>query len=515
MIGRFRLLAWSGVALAPLCALALFLGGILDDPSWAAPVFHFYVVSFTCLLAIGLALLMLVAGQQLRDVRVFFMALAFLGIAGLFLTHALTTPGVLARGDNPWVGFSARLSLLAGAIFFALGTRRWSPTSQAWVNRHQTAIVLATFLALIVFGAVALRSSLNNVAADNPTSPESGYSYSEAPETGAAAVAPRSPDDLAGAIILALESPGLGNALGAATLGLLLVVCVRQARLYRLAPSPTLAGFLVSAIFLFQAQLSMSIAPTWHASWWEYHGLMLAGFGVALLGLVLEYGRGGSLAGVVEGLLIRDTIRQLERGYDEVIVALVEAVEAKDAYTRGHTQRVAVWATRVGEELGLSPERLRVLHRSAMLHDLGKIAVPDSILNKPGRLTPEEVSIIQDHPVRGYLIVRNVRSLRLEIGGIRSHHERLDGSGYPDGLVGEAIPLEARVIAVADVFDALTSARAYRSAGTVEWALEVIEQEAGSKLDPVCVAALGRVVARHRLDVGGAEPAVSANALTG
>jgi HD-GYP domain-containing protein (c-di-GMP phosphodiesterase class II) len=293
-----------------------------------------------------------------------------------------------------------------------------------------------------------------------------------------------------------MGSPVVGFGAAAATLGLLLLVCVRQAQLYRLSRAPTLAGFLVSAIFLFQAQLSMALAPAWHASWWEYHGLMLAGFGAALCGLVLEYSQGGTLAGVVEGLLVRDTIRQLQRGYDEVIIALVEAVEAKDSYTRGHTQRVAELAIRIGVNLGLSPERLRTLHRSAMLHDIGKIGVPDAILNKPGRLTPDEFAVIQEHPVRGHLIVRGVRSLRGELAGIRSHHERLDGSGYPDGLTGAAIPLEARIIAVADVFDALTSARAYRSAMPPERAIEMIDREAGAKLDPACVSALHRVIAQ-------------------
>lgn len=511
-----RLLGWGCIVLAPVVALVLFLSGALRDPTWAVPIFHFYIVSLTCLLAIGLALLMLVAAHQLRDVRVFFMGLAFVGIAGIFLTHALTTPGVLVPGNNPWVGFTARLSLLVGAIFFALATRQWSSAAQRWVNRHQTALALVILLALVAFGGVALRSSLAagtdgaataTASAGYTTSASGADGYTTAASSasyGAVASGPgyavgetgssSAPDDLDDLVALAIASPLLGDVVTVATLALLLLVCVRQGQLYRLSRTPSLAGFLVSAIFLFQAQLSMAITTVWHASWWEYHGLMLAGFGAALFGLLLEYSQGGTLAGVVEGLLVRDTIRQLQRGYDEVIVALVETVEAKDSYTRGHTQRVAETAVRVGIELSLSPERLRILHRSAMLHDIGKIGVPDSILNKPGRLTPEEFAVIQEHPVRGHLIVRNVRSLRYEIGGIRSHHERLDGSGYPDGLIGETIPLEARIIAVADVFDALTSARAYRSPMSVAEAFAIIDREAGTKLDPSCVDALHRVV---------------------
>jgi putative nucleotidyltransferase with HDIG domain len=173
-----------------------------------------------------------------------------------------------------------------------------------------------------------------------------------------------------------------------------------------------------------------------------------------------------------------------------VIVALGGAVEAKDPYTRGHTLRVAELAVRIGQELRLSPERLRVLNRAALLHDIGKIGVPDTILNKPAKLTEDEYAIIKEHPVRGYGMIKHVKSLQRELGGVRHHHERLDGSGYPDGLKGDAIPLDARIIAVADVFDALTSPRPYRDAWPRERALALIDSEAGSKLDARCVHAL-------------------------
>jgi HD-GYP domain-containing protein (c-di-GMP phosphodiesterase class II) len=225
---------------------------------------------------------------------------------------------------------------------------------------------------------------------------------------------------------------------------------------------------------------------------------MLAAFVVVVVGLAMEYKQSGSLDGVVAGLLVRNTIDQLQRGYTEVIVALVNAVEAKDIYTRGHTQRVTDLAVQIGEEMRIAPDRLRILSQAAMLHDIGKIGVPDSILNKTGPLTDAEYEVVKEHPVRGHAIIKEVRSLQPALGGIRHHHERVDGSGYPDGLVGDTIPLEARIIATADVFDALTSARSYRDAWPVSRALEVIQSEAGHGLDPVCVAALGRVLAREQ-----------------
>ena len=504
-----RWLNWSLVVCAPVLLLALLLRGVLPDPRWQLPTFHFYIVSLTSLVAIGLAILMAVAAGQLRDARVFFLALAFLGMAGVFLVHAMTTPGAMMSHRNPWVGFSAYASLLVGAIFLALSTVDWKPAVQRLIVTRMGPIMGLFVSLLVAYGAVAVVStaadhdddahSAGPVAAASAASSGYGYGddygYGAAPATpqqaGQAASGEREPFAFLGDPLVSRVIPGL-------TLALLALVIVRYTMLYRIARLPLIAGFLASAVLLAQAQLSMAItqavARTWYASWWEYHALMLAALCVAIGGLAAEYAQSGSLQGVVEGLLLRDTIARLQRGYTDVIVALVGAVEAKDPYTRGHTQRVAALSVLIGQELRLSPERLRVLGQAAMLHDVGKIGVPDSILNKPGGLTDEEFAVIKDHPARGHAIIKGVRSLHQEIGGVRHHHERLDGSGYPDGLAGEAIPLEARIIAVADVFDALTSSRSYRDAWPRDRALAVIDAEAGTKLDPQCVRALHRVL---------------------
>jgi hypothetical protein len=328
-----------------------------------------------------------------------------------------------------------------------------------------------------------------------------GYGYDqpviESHDHGAAhgTVAPDDDDDVPFyAFFEAVNRTDISYLTAVLTIALFGVVVVRYSRIYRSERLPVATGFLASAILLAQAQLSMTIAPVWHASWWEYHILMLVAFFVVMFGLAREYSKRGSLQSVIGGLFLRDTVVQLERGYTEVIVALVEAVEAKDPYTRGHTQRVAELSVLIGQELHLAPDQLRTLNQAAMLHDIGKIGIPDSILNKPGPLLPEEFAIIKDHPVRGHRIIEKVRSLQQELGGVRHHHERLDGSGYPDGLRGQEIPLHARIIAVADVFDALTSARPYRGPWPVERAIEIIDSEAGTKLDPGCVAALRRVL---------------------
>lgn len=471
----------------PLATLWLLLAGKAPDPQWQNASVHFVIVSATSLVALLLALLMVRAATQIRDTRVLFLALGFLSIAGLFLVHALTTPGALVEDNNVWVGFSARASLLAGGICFALGTVPWSTGMQRRIIARQYLVIGCVSVVLTLYGIIAMQDVLRSGDSDTAaTGPHDfgGYGGYGVPATTTALTSHFG----------FLNNPTLSTVVTAITLALFAIVVARYSLIYSALPSPLVAAFLLSGIFLFQSQISMVAAPVWHASWWEYHLLMLAAFVAAVIGLVVEYGQAGSVQGVVEGLLFRDTIVQVQRGYTEVIVALVEAVEAKDPYTRGHTQRVAELAVRIGQELRLSSERLRVLNRAALLHDIGKIGVPDTILNKPAKLTEAEYAVIKEHPARGYAMIKHVKSLQQELGGVRHHHERLDGSGYPDGLKGEAIPLDARIIAVADVFDALTSPRPYRDAWARERALALIDSESGSKLDPACVRALHAVL---------------------
>jgi HD-GYP domain-containing protein (c-di-GMP phosphodiesterase class II) len=167
--------------------------------------------------------------------------------------------------------------------------------------------------------------------------------------------------------------------------------------------------------------------------------------------------------------------------------SLISAVDAKDAYTRGHSERVHLTACVIGGALGLDAGLGSPLYWASLLHDVGKIGAPDHILKKPGKLTPAEYRIMQEHPHRGDELLAPLTWLAGARLGVRHHHERFDGSGYPDGLQGEAIPLIARIIAVADTFDAVTSRRSYRDAGGLERAFSVLEEAAGSQLDPAVV----------------------------
>ncbi len=181
------------------------------------------------------------------------------------------------------------------------------------------------------------------------------------------------------------------------------------------------------------------------------------------------------------------------------IQMLAAAIDEKDPYTRGHSGRVAKYSVIMGEALGLNAEDLDRLRIAALLHDVGKIGVDDRVLKKPGSLTDEEFDLMKQHPVKGANIMRPVAQLKEMLPGIELHHEHIDGRGYPYGLRGDEIPLMARVIAVADTFDAMTTHRPYQTAMEVEFALERIRQLSGTKFDPRVASALESAVQSGRL----------------
>jgi putative nucleotidyltransferase with HDIG domain len=178
-----------------------------------------------------------------------------------------------------------------------------------------------------------------------------------------------------------------------------------------------------------------------------------------------------------------------EGAYSATMAALCQAVETKDFYTRGHSERVSRGATMLAREIGMGAERVAAIRYAGMLHDVGKLGVPTRVLQKTGPLTEEELAAIQLHPMRGLEIVRQIGFLTEALDGIMHHHERIDGKGYPMGLAGDEIPEFARVIAVADAFDSMTSARSYRGARGIEEAVAELRKWSGTQFDPVLVEA--------------------------
>jgi HD-GYP domain-containing protein (c-di-GMP phosphodiesterase class II) len=189
------------------------------------------------------------------------------------------------------------------------------------------------------------------------------------------------------------------------------------------------------------------------------------------------------------------------RQFLETVIAWAEAIEKKDPYTGGHVRRVMSYSVLLGMELGLGREDLEDLWLSATLHDVGKIFVHDEILGKPGPLDPDELAMMKRHPLDGAEILSGVRDMRRIIAGVRSHHERMDGKGYPDGLVDEQIPLAARIIAVADTYDAMITSRPYRAGLSPERAAAEIASATGTQFCPRVVGAFQELFASGRFKV--------------
>jgi putative two-component system response regulator len=200
----------------------------------------------------------------------------------------------------------------------------------------------------------------------------------------------------------------------------------------------------------------------------------------------LEAGADDFLTKPVEraSLLARTrSLLSLKRFTDElehaetVLFTLARSIEGKDAYTGGHCERLSDHSARLAEAIGLSAEQVKALRRAGIVHDIGKVAIPDSILGKPGRLTEQEFAVVKEHPVVGERICAPLRSFHLVLPIIRHHHEKMNGTGYPDGLRGDDIPVTARILQIVDVYDALTTARPYKAALSASETLQIMEDE--------------------------------------
>ncbi|MBN1504275.1 MAG: response regulator [Candidatus Eisenbacteria bacterium] len=193
---------------------------------------------------------------------------------------------------------------------------------------------------------------------------------------------------------------------------------------------------------------------------------------------------------------------ELRETYLATIKAFVNTIEAKDPYTRGHTERVAEYATSIAEGMGLSPEEVETVRFGAILHDIGKLGVYEQILWKPTELDEEEWKIVKSHPEMGASILSGIRFLEKAIDIVRHHHERLDGKGYPDSLQGDALSLNARIVCVADSFDAMTSDRPYRDALNVKEALSQMEKKSGTQFDRRVVETFRKLIMEGTINIG-------------
>ena len=452
----------------PAAVLALLLAVPELDKPWGTFSFHFYVVSAASLLAAGACAVLVLSARSIRETRVLFLALCFFSLGMVFSVHGLTTPGFIfnepyaALGRSPWV------STLAAGLFAAMSVVSIPGFMERVRLRLPEITLVVCVVAIVAYFVVSLLF----------------------------------PSWLTG---FPTQEEWFQHLLTAVTVGLLAFAAWRYFQSYLFARLPGQLAVMVGLAFLAEAQLSLDFGRFWAYSWWMYHGLFLCAFASVLLGWSWEIIRARNARAIGEAIAMRDALAQLNRGRPTPVVALADQIENHDPATFRHVDRVAAYAYAIGQRIGFGPARLRQLVLAAQMHDIGKIGLPSYILSKPGKLSEQEWALVREHPAKGWEIARRMKAMGEMAKVIRHHHERFDGSGYPDGVAGDQIPLDARVISVADTFDALTSERPYRPAMTLDDAREELERVAGSQLDPACVKAL-----LDALDSGGLAPRLEA-----
>jgi putative nucleotidyltransferase with HDIG domain len=422
---------------------------------------HFLIVVVAASSAAAAALALFVLGARKGERRAVITGGAFLAMASLLAVHGAATPGLLV-GDNSLIAFAGGLTLPAGAVMLLMGAhpaaRRPGPVGPL------VALLAAAAVAVLMVGAVGMA---------HPHS------------------------------VPAVPAQGSDEALLAVTLGIacMVFVAIRAATTVLLTRRPRDLcvllglGILVCALVA-QYRYAWGEAGFWMGHGTELLGILLVGGPVALDAWTAVPSRplGGDLRAV-------DLVAKEEAFLGRQVHALLRRLEEKDTATEGHTRRVALLAVGGGEELGLPATRLRRLALGGILHDIGKLRVPDAILKKPAALTDDEYAVIRRHPGWGAALLEELGFAPEVRAIVRDHHERLDGTGYPARKIGPELSDEAMIVAVCDVYDALVSPRVYRDAWTPERALSLLHDEAGTGFSPECVAALERVLAAGRAAV--------------
>jgi hypothetical protein len=423
---------------------------------------HFAVVALGAGVATVAASALTIAGARQRDGHAVLVGSAFSVMAALLCLHGLATPGVLV-GMNGVVAFTGGATLPVGAAILALGV----------VPALRRPAAVRPLLALLSVGVVFILA-LGVAALLEPSL------VPPVPE-------PRSP--------LALVVLGAGMTFFA----LLFWRALRTFRLTRRGGDLVVA---VGIVWLASALPAALLLAWWNLGWWLGHGFEIVGIAIVGIPVALDLRRGAARSRPLLGdLRGADLVAEEEAFLGSHVRALLVDLAEKDEYTEEHTRRVALRAVQVGEELGFAPERLRDLAVGGLLHDIGKLSIPDDILKRPGPLSQTEFDLVEEHPERG-------KQLLHELGGfsenamrlVRDHHERLDGSGYPQGLGRGELDLDTRILSVCDVYDALLSRRVYRAAWTHEQAMRLLRGSAGTIFDARCVDALESVLARERED---------------
>jgi HD-GYP domain-containing protein (c-di-GMP phosphodiesterase class II) len=483
-----------------------------------SPRFHLVVVSAIAFFALIVAAAASAASLRSRKPALVLVALGCLSVGIFMFAHGVSTPGLgFGDGVNIWFHRFPIIAIAGFAIFLTVAAGRNNRLTRFIARRPRAALLVPTLVMLAVaVTAVAVPTQ----AAEQHTYGQAKDSYSEKShaedesygnhqephEGGPDEYSDHNDSEYGNDAGVADHAPGLGYLsrgyddrtnfelfvmVGVAlTGGLLLLYAARHYwRRWLYGKDALEFSLLLACLLSLDAIIAVIFGTPGRLSWFDYHVYLLAGFGAAAFAVMLGYRRARGVDGAMHGLTLTETVDQVFNGSPEALRVLIGAVEARDLYTQGHSHRVAEMSARIGLEIGLSADQVRVLVQGAIIHDIGKIGMPDSVLNKEGPLTRDERKLIEEHPVVGWDIAKRIVSLRKALPVIRHHHERMDGLGYPDRLEGDTIPFYARIVAVADVWDALTSTRSYREAWSEERALRVMFEGRGTQFDPKCLDA--------------------------
>ncbi|MGG3467622.1 HD-GYP domain-containing protein [Neobacillus pocheonensis] len=454
----YRLL-WPLIAVSfPYLLFEVLNQGILKDELFRLPRGHFYIVSLVSLLSSIIAIAVGIAGVRIRNIKVSFLSLSFFSLGIMFSIHGLATPDIFLH-DYHLPAIAAQLSMLLATIWVWLSSLPSDNPIVDFLAKRQRWLLPVWTIGLVIFAIIGI------------INPHLTH-------------------------VIPLQVMPLNVILTIVILLLNSMTAFRYYQSYLFTRFPLQLSIVYCSGWFIVSQLIMVRGVEWNLSWWIYHFLLLASMIVMISGLIKQYGVKGNLTESVRSLYTNDPFERVMNSIGQSVKALVNATEKKDIYTAGHTFRVTLYALKLAEELGLKPEQLRAIVQGGLVHDVGKISVPDAVLNKPGKLLPDERVIIEKHPLDGYEICRELGFMKEELGIIRSHHEKWNGSGYPDHLKGEDIPFFARIVAVADVYDALTSERAYRKAWPHLEAMKFLSENKGSHFDPICVDAWEKLCLR-------------------
>jgi HD domain len=448
--------AGAAAAIVPPAVLHLFGGKQVMFGGWT----HFLLVGVTAAAATAAAIALTIAGARRRDARTVVIGTAFSVMASLLVVHGVATPGLLV-GMNGVVSFSGGATLPVGGALLVLATL---PS----LRRPRAVAPLLVLQAVLFTGVLALGAVGMLFPSFVPGVPE-----------------PRSPEAFAALVA------------GLALYGLVGYRSLRTFLLSRRASDLTVA---VGIVWLAAALVAALTLGWWDLGWWLGHVLEVVGIAIVGVPVAIDLHRSAQSRPLLGDLRGVELVAAEEAYLGSHVRALMVRLAEKDVSTEEHTRRVALRAVQVGEELGLSPTRLRNLAAGGLLHDMGKLSVPGEILTKPKALSDEEFSVIKRHTQWGERLLRELGGFPLAVRMlVLNHHERLDGSGYPRGLARNELDLETRILGVCDVYDALVSPRVYRPAWSEADALELLRSEAGRTFDERCVTALEHVLRRDRV----------------